>query len=159
MELSELLENLCDIYKKDGSLRLARLNHLLLAILIEIVNGYSTVKDRGNLEQRELATVKRVLLYIRENYQAKVTLDSIAKHVLTDKYTLCKIFKKCTGQTIFENINAYRCMKAAEYISCGKTVCEAAGLCGFENNSFFTKTFKKHMGVLPSKFSKRCKSC
>ncbi len=152
-KILKLLEELCDIYKKESALRLARLSHLLLDILIKITEGYSTVKDRASIEQKELSTAKKVLLYIRENYQTRITLDSIAKHVLTDKYTLCKIFKKSTGQTIFENINAYRCMKAAEYISRGKNVCEAANLCGFENNSFFTKTFKKQMGVLPSKFS------
>ena len=150
-KLSGLLEELCDIYNKEDELRPARLNHLLLTLLIELVSGYSSRKDRVGIQQKELTTVKKVLLYIRENYMARITLDSIAKYVLTDKYTLCKIFKQCTGQTIFENINSYRCMKAAEYISRGKSVCEAANLCGFENNSFFTKTFKKHMGVLPSK--------
>jgi YesN/AraC family two-component response regulator len=151
-KLTALLEEFCDIYKKETNLRIARLSQLLLEILIEIVEGYSSVKDMASMEQKELETVKKVLLYIRENYRARITLDSIAKHVLTDKYTLCKIFKKCTGQTIFENVNAFRCMRAAEYLQDGKNVCEAASLCGFENNSFFTKTFKKHMGVLPSKY-------
>lgn len=152
-KLSELFEEICNIYENESSLRLAKLNHLLLEMLIDIVNGYSSIKDMANMEQKELEIAKKVLLYIRENYRARITLDSIAKHVLTDKYTLCKKFKKSTGQTIFENINAYRCMRAAEYIAQGTTVCEAASLCGFENNSFFTKTFKKHMGVLPSKYS------
>ena len=151
-KLSGLFEEICNIYENENNLRLAKLNYLLLEMLIEIVNGYSSVKDMANMEQKELEIAKKVLLYIRENYQIRITLDSIAKLVLTDKYTLCKIFKKCTGQTIFENINAYRCMRAAEYIRDGKNVCEAASLCGFENNSFFTKTFKKHMGVLPSKY-------
>lgn len=154
-KLTALLEEVCDIYKKETNLRIARLSHLLLEILIEIVSGYSSVKDMVSMEQKELETVKKVLLYIRENYRTRITLDSIAKHVLTDKYTLCKIFKKCTGQTIFENINAYRCMRAAEYIAEGTGVLEAANLCGFENNSFFSKTFKKYMGVLPSKFVKQ----
>ena len=154
-KLTELLGKFCDTYKKQNSLRLARLSHLLLEILIEIVDGYSSVKDMASMEQKELETVKRVLLYIRENYRTKITLDSIAKHVLTDKYTLCKIFKKSTGQTIFENINAYRCMRAAEYIAEGTGVIEAANLCGFENSSFFSKTFKKYMGVLPSKFARQ----
>ena len=154
-KLAEHLEEFCDIYKKETHLRRARLNRQLLEILIEIVSGYSSVKDMANMEQKELKIAKKVLLYIRENYQTKITLDSIAKLVLTDKYTLCKIFKKCTGQTIFENINAYRCTRAAEYIAQGTNVCEAANLCGFENSSFFTKTFKKYMGVLPSKFLNR----
>jgi len=152
-KLSELFEEICNIYENESSLRLAKLNCLLLEMLIGIVNGYSSIKDVANIEQKELEIAKKVLLYIRENYRSRITLDSIAEHVLTDKYTLCKIFKRSTGQTIFENINAYRCMRAAEYISHGKTVCEAASLCGFENNSFFTKTFKKYVGVLPSKYS------
>lgn len=151
-KLTELLEEFCDTHKGQTPLRLARLNRLLLEILIETVSGYSSVKDMASVEQKELTTVKNALLYIRENYNTRITLDSIAKDVLTDKYTLCKIFKKSTGQTIFENINAYRCTRAAEYIAQGKPVCEAASLCGFENNSFFTKTFKKYMGVLPSKY-------
>ena len=154
-KLSGLFKEICDMYSTKSSIRVAILSHLLLEMLIEIVSGYSSVKNMASVEQKELETVKRVLLYIRENYQTKITLDSIAKHVLTDKYTLCKIFKNSTGQTIFENINAYRCMKAAEHIAQGTGVCEAANLCGFENNSFFSKTFKKYMGVLPSKFLKQ----
>ena len=73
--------------------------------------------------------------------------------MLIDRYTLCKLFKRITGQTIFETLNAYRCMRAAEYIADGRRVAEAANLCGFENNSFFTKMFKKYIGVLPSKYT------
>lgn len=150
-KLSSIFEKICDAYPKENPIRVARLTNLLLSMLILIVDNYSSVKYSQGTEQKELATVKKVLLYIRENYRKKITLDSIAENVLTDKYTLCKIFKANTGQTIFENINAYRCMRAAEYITSGKNVSEAANLSGFENNSFFTKTFKRYMGILPSK--------
>ncbi len=149
--LSALFEEICDVYQKESPLRIARLSNILLSMLILIVDDYSSIKRSSGIEQKDLAIVKKVLLYIRENYHTKITLDSIAEHVLTDKYTLCKIFKANTGQTIFENINAHRCMRAAEYIASGKNVGEAANLCGFENNSFFTKTFKRYMGILPSK--------
>ena len=151
-KLAELFEKICDAYHDESPIRVARLSNLLLSMLILIVEDHSSIKCSLGIEQKELATVKKILLYIRENYHAKITLDAIAEHVLTDKYTLCKIFKANTGQTIFENINAYRCMKAAEYIASGKNVSESANLCGFENNSFFTKTFKRYMGTLPSKF-------
>ena len=131
---------------------LATLNCLLLKLLIEAVDGYSAPRKRETVEKRDLITVKKVLLYIRENYSQKITLDGIAAYALVDKYTLCKIFKKITDQTLFDNINSYRCMKAAEYISEGKSVSEALLLCGFENNSYFTKTFKKYTGALPSEY-------
>ena len=148
-KLAALFEEICDTYRQEDPLRVAILSRLLLELLIGIVNGYSSTKREAGVEQKDLETVKRVLLYIRENYNTKITLDSISRHVLTDKYTLCKIFKRNTGQTIFENLNAYRCMRAAEYMSDGKNACEAASLCGYENPSFFSKMFKRHMGVLP----------
>ena len=151
-KISGLFEKICDVYSQNSPIRVARLSNLLLSMLILIVGNYSSIKCSAGMEQKEMGIVKKVLLYIRENYHTKITLDAIAEHVLTDKYTLCKIFKANTGQTIFENINAYRCMRAAEYIASGKNVCESANLCGFENNSFFTKTFKRYMGILPSKF-------
>lgn len=150
--IADIFEEICKKYKEKSELRVATLNCLLLKLLIETVDGYSVPRKREMAEKRDWITVKKVLLYIRENYSQKITLDGIAAYVLVDKYTLCKIFKKITDQTLFDNINAYRCMKAAEHISDGNSISEAALLCGFENNSYFTKTFKKHMGTLPSKY-------
>ena len=151
--LSHIFEEICQLYKSDLKLRIARLNYLLLELLMDIVENYSSVKDGTDGGEKELSIAKRVILFIQKNYDKKISLDLISKEVLTDKYTLCKIFKKITGQTIFENLNEYRCMMAAEYIANGKSVSEAATLCGFENNSFFTKTFKKYVGTLPSKIT------
>ena len=151
--LAHVFEEICQIYKLDTKLRIARLNYLALDLLMGIVDQYSTIKAAANENHKEITVAKRVLVFIQENYNNKITLDDISKQVLIDKYTLCKIFKKITGQTIFENLNEYRCLKAAEYIADGKSVSEAANLCGFENNSFFTKMFKKHIGTLPSKIT------
>lgn len=144
---------LCREYRETGPLRTARLHYLLLAFLMAVVEGYATPKSEARTEDKEFAAVKRVLVYLRENFQKRLTLDELARAALTDKYTLCRIFKKNTGQTIFQNLCAYRCLMASEYIARGMRVCEAAERCGFENKSFFTKTFKRYMGRLP----KECK--
>ena len=114
----------------------------------------------------DLKGLQSKLVY-REHYQLampgdspltvkeKISLEDISRSVLCDKYTLCRDFKKYTGQTVFENLNRYRCIKAAELLNDGKSVAEAALLCGFESFSFFTKTFKKYMGSLPSEYKKR----
>lgn len=149
--LASLFEGLSQAYKEEVALRVARLSYLLLALLLELVGRYSVIKHAVGGASRELAAVKRVLLYIREHFHERITLDMLAKHALIDKYTLCKIFKTYTGQTVFENIHACRCAAAADYIANGRSVGEAARLCGFENSSFFTKTFKRYMGVLPSR--------
>lgn len=150
--ITKIFLQICDIYNGTFPFRIAKLNHLLIELLLLLAEGYSKTNKTSFTEKKEVKIIKDVLIYIRERFNQKITLDEIAKHVLVDKYTLCKIFKKTTGETIFSNLNAYRCTKAIEYIKEGKSISESAYMCGFENNSFFSKTFKKYKGVSPSKF-------
>lgn len=134
--------------------RVAKLHAVLLQILLALSENHSTPEPHSHAHSKRYERVKLVLLYIRENYSRKITLDDIAKTVFCDKYTLCKDFKMYTGQTVFENLHHYRCMKAIDFLNAGHTVAQTALLCGFDNFSFFTKTFKKHIGKLPSAYKK-----
>ena len=98
--------------------------------------------------------VKMTIKYIRDNYSNKLLLEQIATNVYTDKYSLTREFKKVTNQTIVNYINSLRCKKASEMIKDGERVSEAARKNGFTNMSYFTKTFKQYMGVLPSEYKK-----
>ncbi len=137
---------------KTASCRTATLTKLLLELLIELIQHHSTQQTASGERNRNYEKVKHAILYIRDNYHQKITLEDIAKAVLCDKYTLCKDFKKYTRQTVFAHLNHYRCVKALEHLTAGKTVTEAATLCGFDNLSFFSKTFKTHIGKLPSAY-------
>lgn len=89
------------------------------------------------------------------NFDKKLSLDKISEAVFFDKYALCREFKKYTGQTIIENLNSYRIKNAKELLKDGYTVAEAAYASGFENISFFTKTFKRYAGYLPSHYKSK----
>lgn len=154
---SSIIENyikeLITIYEGDDICRTAKLKDLILRILIELRENH-TVKENVSVKKDVFSRVKHTIKYIRENYGRKMSLDELAKNVITDKYTLSREFKRTTNQTIIEYINSYRCKKAAELLTEGATAADAARKCGFENLSFFSKTFKKYMGLLPSKIKK-----
>ena len=154
----EIFGKLCELKKLYFDLsvtyRNAKLNKILLEILLILAENYSAPKTEIAEKSKSYERVKEAVLFIRDNYQRKITLDEIAKAVICDKFTLCKDFKKHTGQTVFENLNNLRCIKAIDFIEKGYTVSEAASMCGFDNLSFFTKMFKKHIGILPSKYKK-----
>ena len=99
--------------------------------------------------------VKDAILYIQSNYDKKITLEELSKETYIDKYTLSKKFKEFTGITIVNYINNYRCKMALSMIQNGEQINNAARLCGFNNISFFTKTFKKYTGNLPSFYKKK----
>lgn len=139
----------------DTPFRLAKLNQIVLEILIELAEHHTMEQSGRGMESRKQKNVKAVISYLRENYHRRITLEEIGAAVLHDKYALCREFKELTGQTIMENLNNYRCIKAIEFLDEGHSVTETASLCGFENLSFFSKTFRRYIGKLPSEYKNR----
>ena len=154
-ELNKLIFSLTQIYNnKEDNLRKAKLIEIFARIMIELVGNHSNFVSDISAGSKSTETVATAIEYIHSNFQNKITLSDIAKSVLFDKYALCREFKKYTGQTIFGYINHYRCVKATDFLMQNYTVSETANLCGFENLSFFTKTFKRHIGQTPSQYKK-----
>ena len=153
--LVDWLTDLIEIYlNPNASCYIAKLNKIVLQILIELAEHHMVQEISTAFDSQKYKTIKSAISYIRGNYRRKITLDEISKAVLCDKYALCREFKKMTGQTIIENLNNYRCIKAIECLSAEYTVAQTAALCGFDNLSFFTKTFKRYIGKLPSDYKK-----
>ena len=153
--LADMLTQLRSIYLNlNTTCRKAKLNKTVLKILIELAEHHTIEKAVKTANSKKYETVKAAISYIRDHYSQKITLDEIAKAVLCDKYALCREFKKLTGQTVVENLNNYRSIKAIDYLSEGYTVAQTASFCGFDNLSFFTKTFKRYIGKIPSEYKK-----
>ncbi len=139
-----------EIYEGEDPLKAPKLNQKLLEILILMTENHSLSKAPPHAKGESLKRVKETIKYIRHNFSRKITLNGIAANVYTDKYVLSREFKRATGKTVVEYLNAYRCARAEGMILKGATVTEAAFACGFNNLSFFSKTFKKYTGRLPS---------
>lgn len=148
--LSELL------LQPDTPLKTAKANEIVLKILIELCETRLVSFERKRVENVSFERVKKAIGYIRERYGEKLSLETLARVSYSDKYALSREFKKLTGQTIVTYLNRFRCQIAAGMIESGISVGEAAYACGFENLSFFTRTFKRFTGKLPSAF--KCKN-
>ena len=149
--MADLILKLSEVYSSDTPLKTARLHSALLDILIELCEKHSSTLNVTH-GTKALEKTKQAIDFIRIHYGKCILLSDIAKGIGTDKYALCRDFKSITGQTITEYLNRYRCQIAAEYIQNGTNVSESAYLCGFSNLSYFTRTFKRFMGALPSDY-------
>ena len=133
----------------------AKLQYLILGILIEMRLCHTKCVSISNHSKKYFKEVKCAIGYIQNNYDKKITLEELSKVTYIDKYTLSKKFKEFTGITIVDYINNYRCKKALLMIENGEQIGSAARLCGFNNISFFTRTFKKYTGNLPSFYKQK----
>ena len=96
--------------------------------------------------------IKTAMTYLRSHLSQPISLDALADHVGISKYHLARQFKLFTGETIVQTLNLMRCTEAQRLIKSGTSVSAAASSCGFDNLSYFTRTFKKYFHALPSSF-------
>lgn len=106
--------------------------------------------EKSSAGTKKVALVKQAAKLIYENYQKPLSLEAIADTLGISKYYLSHIFKEISGSTVTEHLNYIRCKNAGVMLKSGKyTVSEAAYASGFSNLSYFSRIYKKTMGVLP----------
>ena len=124
---------------------------LVLKCLYELsTENYENILTAA--EVNKLNLVKKAIAYIEQNFDKSILLENLSEFTKTEKGYLCHAFKEICGITPIEYINRYRCKKAESMLEFkNKPVSEVAQLCGFGNSSYFTRTYKKYIGNLPSK--------
>lgn len=95
-------------------------------------------------------SIKKAITYLREHLSSPIDLDTLAAHVGLSKYHLSRQFRLYTGSTVIKMLNLMRCTQAQRLIAEGMRVSDAAHTCGFENLSYFSRTYRKIFGHTPS---------
>lgn len=150
----EATEALCDACRKiyiptlERSASLEALDETLNQALHSFI-GYSfdfIQVDHSN-------TIYRVMEYIKSNFSRKITLEQVAACACLSSSHISGIFKKETGITISAYITHVRIEKSKLLLRQPElTISEIASMCGFEDQSYFTRVFKNHTGISPRKF-------
>ncbi len=106
-------------------------------------------------DDKNMLKLKSVLSFMRGNYDKQITLKDMADAAgMSPKY-FCYFFKEMTQKTPVEYLNTYRIEKASrKLINSSRSVTEISYSCGFNDLSYFIKTFKEHKGITPAKFRK-----
>ncbi len=130
---------------------------LLYILFGEIISKkLYTKKNIDNITSERLNSIKEVLSYISDNYTNNITLDNLA-HIagMNPKY-FCRYFKSMTDRTPIDYLNYYRIECACEMLSTKDlSIREVAISCGFNDESYFIKTFNKYKNITPKQYVKR----
>ena len=151
--VEELLIRIGEEYERQDSFSEEALRCLtfeLFFLLARNMNDCSEV-SAGSLFIEE--TVK----YIQRCYMTDITLSMMAKLHSVSSEHLSRTFKKETGFGFSEYLTLVRLQKA-EYMlrnEPGRSVCEIAYACGFNDSNYFSDKFKRTYGQSPSKFKNK----
>ena len=100
--------------------------------------------------------MKRLRNAVLENLaDSDLGIGKLSEMMAVSGGTLSKKVKANTGLTVNEYIRICRLKKAASLLADNKyRINEVAYLTGFSTPSYFTQSFRKEFGVLPSEFVK-----
>ncbi|MDD5018013.1 MAG: helix-turn-helix domain-containing protein [Eubacteriales bacterium] len=130
---------------------LNELNQWLAKVLIRFT---SSVFDFSMTKHSDL--IKRVITYIRKNYMNKISLNDISDYTKLSVSYLSKIFKEQTDENLSAYINHVRIEHAKMFLLDDSIpLVEVAYLSGFEDQSYFSKVFKKVAKVTPGKYREK----
>ena len=125
----------------------------------QLASWISDIVRRFVVQAFDLAQVKhsdvvfKITNYIKRNCAEKLSLDSLAREVYLSKSYLSSIFKQETGMSLTAYITKVRIEKSKKLLlEDSMSLSSIAGQCGFKDQSYFTKVFKKETSVSPKKF-------
>lgn len=100
--------------------------------------------------------VKQMLLYLQENYARSITVAELAAHANICERECLRCFQKVLRISPIQYLIRYRISRACQLLKDSSlSVLEISSQCGFESPSYFTKTFRQHMGHTPTEYRKR----
>ena len=142
--------NLCYRYEREVDTfgNVEALNRWIGAILHKFI---SFVFDFNDIKHQNV--IFKTTAYIKEHLTDKLSLDQAAEQVYLSKSYFCRIIKDELGCTFTEYVNRLRIERSKTLLrGTGMPIAEIACAVGFDDQSYFTRIFKKQTGMAPGKY-------
>lgn len=118
----------------------------------EMVEQYSRLVKEHSIKNYS-ASVQKAMALIDYDLTADLSLKAIAEAVNMNPSYFSSLFRKETGKTYTEYVNAQRIENAQRLLSTTELQIQTvAQHCGLLDVNYFTKLFKKHTGKTPGQY-------
>lgn len=103
--------------------------------------------------------VNKALSYMKANYAEDLSLKNIADELYISTWYISKLLRKETGRTFIDILNEIRIQEAKKLLHEPKyKIYEVANRVGFTDVPYFTKLFKRIIGLTPMEFRNKLNS-
>lgn len=127
-----------------------------LFMLFFILANKCLLKEHAKKDYKSLEKMKLILKYVENHYMDKITIEDIADEVGLSQSHFMKYFKNTMGTSFIEYLNEYRLTMASRLlVSSDSSILDIAAEVGYENLSYFNRTFKKRFEMTPREYRKK----
>jgi two-component system response regulator YesN len=114
----------------------------------------SYVKPQSNIDYSN-HIVKATKEYLENHYDQDISLEDVAEQVNISPQYFSKLIKKTTGYNFIDWLSMLRVKKAKELLTNSNlTVKEVCFMVGYKDPNYFSRIFKKRIGITPSEYIK-----
>ncbi len=128
----------------------------LVCILLQIQKEASDDPSQSAYSLRLERRLHQMLDHIHVHYGEHITLDDLASTAAISKTEVMRCFKSIIGKSPIRYLMEYRLQQAAYLLlHTENTVQQIGECCGFEDNSYFAKSFRVMYQVTPTEYRRR----
>ncbi|MDQ6417926.1 response regulator [Paenibacillus sp. LHD-117] len=120
---------------------------------------FSEIKFSSDIQesskQQTRSNMNDIIMYVQTHYFEDITLQELSKKFFMNMSYLSHSFKKYTGESFVEYLTRIRMTKATELLeTTNHKISDIAVIIGYKELRYFSKVFKKHMGMIPDQYRK-----
>jgi AraC-like DNA-binding protein len=141
---------------KNNQLKNWELEKLLSEIFVSLYFNNRELSLKCNYKANQIFNHNEIIDYLNSYNQNKITLEHLSSKFKYDKFKLMRSFKKKFGVSPQEYITSIRIENAKQLIFKNNSLVDIALSCGFYDQSHFTNTFKKFVGLTPLDYKNSC---
>lgn len=99
--------------------------------------------------------INHIFNYVKDHFKEQISLEEIADLANMKVPSFCRYFKKITNKTFTQFVNEYRITHSLKLLAEQPlSITEVCFESGFNNFSYFNKTFKEYIKKSPSQYRK-----
>ncbi len=153
LEYCSIINNLLDIAKSDSFIKDLEINEKITELITCLMK--ETITDNKKDYKEKITLVQGLKRYLDINFEKKISLDELASLFSLNKYSIIRNFKKKYGFSIDNYLLNKRINKAKELLRFSQlSIEEISKECGFYDQNYFSRAFKKIEGESPTKYKK-----
>ena len=128
------------------------IEEVLINLLRVKLDQNSEIKIVMSGVELENSLVEDIISSLKDGVFGNISLDDICKKTYYSKTYLNNLFKKNVGYSIIQYYIALKVKEAKNLLKEGFSISEISDKLSFGSPNYFSKVFRKHVGVTPSEY-------
>ncbi|WP_036609562.1 AraC family transcriptional regulator [Oribacterium sp. P6A1] len=128
--------------------------------MVFLLSSHSAAEPRviSSKDTRDAERIRVMLSYIDEHYRDDLNVSVLSESAEISESEAMRCFHNMLGTTPIQYVKNYRIRKAAELLQVSdEKIVDIAIDCGFQDMSYFAKTFRESKGITPTDYREKYK--